>query len=659
MLGVLVAPPGYGKSSLIAEWAEAEDRPFVLIRSDCVEEAISSLDPGGESCVVVIDDAHLLGADTLSGVLETIRDRVAADSMVAIAARSEPDLPLGRLRAHRALIEVRAPELAMTPAEAGALLKRAGLELDFGTVQTLVRRTEGWPAALYLAALTMCEPYDAADGVVAFRGDNHLVTEYIRDEVLDNLPRASLAFLRRASILDELSGDVCNAALGERGSGRKLAKLAQATPLLEPLDAAHERFRCHPLFRESLSAGLRQREPELIPTLHTRASVWYAEQGRLDDAIEHAAAAGDARRTGALLWDGLLPFLTPEGIDRTARWFDRFDADAIAASPPLAMSAACSALAAGRTGAALGYVRDLTATGERSSTDAALLAGADLIAAITATSDLNGLEAAAGRLRRALSSSSPWQAVCAWLEGIAMYLSGGDRARSASLFDEAATFCGPTFPALTASALGARAMLAMEDDDWELAADLADEADAIITTNRCELPITALALAVVAAVRAHVGRGDEAKHDLHRASAALAEVDDALGWYGAQTRLVLAHASLHLADVVGARALLAQASRQARRTGDAVTFSAWFTNAWSYLDTIAEASLAGPSALTIAELRVLRFLPSCRPFREIADQLGVSANTVKTQAHAVYRKLGAGSRSEAVLLAREAGLLGQ
>jgi LuxR family maltose regulon positive regulatory protein len=110
---------------------------------------------------------------------------------------------------------------------------------------------------------------------------------------------------------------------------------------------------------------------------------------------------------------------------------------------------------------------------------------------------------------------------------------------------------------------------------------------------------------------------------------------------------------------VGARTLLAEASRLARRTPDATMFEHWFTDAWAYMDTLAESTLAGPSSLTIAELRILRFLPSHRSFREIGEQLGVSANTVKTQAHAVYRKLGAASRSEAVARATETGLIAQ
>ncbi len=174
-----------------------------------------------------------------------------------------------------------------------------------------------------------------------------------------------------------------------------------------------------------------------------------------------------------------------------------------------------------------------------------------------------------------------------------------------------------------------------------------------------EQPLSALVFAACAAACAHAGRADEAKRDLRAGTQLLTELGEFIPWYGAEARILLAHASLWLADIVGARTFLAEASRLARRVPDAVIFQRWFDEAWAYMDTLAEASLSGPSSLTIAELRILRFLPSHRSFREIALQLGVSANTVKTQAHAVYRKLGAASRSEAVARATEAGLLGQ
>jgi LuxR family maltose regulon positive regulatory protein len=215
-------------------------------------------------------------------------------------------------------------------------------------------------------------------------------------------------------------------------------------------------------------------------------------------------------------------------------------------------------------------------------------------------------------------------------------------------------------PTVTSLCLAQAAMIAIEDQDWEGATELTDRSRQVIDERGLAgYPITALAFAASAAVRAHHGRVDEAKQDLRAGIDLLAALGDFVPWYGAEARILLAHASLWLADVVGARTLLAEASRLARRTPQAVIFGRWFDDAWAYMDSLAETSLAGPSSLTIAELRILRFLPSHRSFREIAAQLGVSANTVKTQAHAVYRKLGAASRSEAVARASDAGLLGQ
>jgi LuxR family transcriptional regulator, maltose regulon positive regulatory protein len=218
----------------------------------------------------------------------------------------------------------------------------------------------------------------------------------------------------------------------------------------------------------------------------------------------------------------------------------------------------------------------------------------------------------------------------------------------------------PDAPSVASLCLAVSVMLAVEQEDWDTAAELADDLRQLLEDEKlARYPVSALAFAAAAAVRAHQGRVDEAKRDLRSGIDLLAALGDYIPWYGAEARILLAHASLWLADVVGARALLSEASRLSRKTPDAVIFTGWFERAWAYMDTLAESSLSGPSSLTIAELRILRFLPSHRSFREIAGQLGVSANTVKTQAHAVYRKLGAASRSEAVARALEAGLLGQ
>jgi LuxR family maltose regulon positive regulatory protein len=257
------------------------------------------------------------------------------------------------------------------------------------------------------------------------------------------------------------------------------------------------------------------------------------------------------------------------------------------------------------------------------------------------------------------SPASPWCALWLFLQATALHLTG-DLVAAEQGLEHSMGLASVGAPAIVSLCLSQGAMIAIERNDWDTAAELADRGvQAIEEHGLSDYPLCALGFAAAAAVRAHDGRLDEAKRDLRRAVDLLAVLGDFAAWYGAEARILLAHASLSLADVVRARTLLAEASRLARRVTGAVIFDRWFNDAWSHMDALAETSLAGPSSLTIAELRVLRFLPSHRSLREIAAQLCVSGNTVKTQAHAVYRKLGAASRSEAVARAREAGLLSQ
>jgi LuxR family maltose regulon positive regulatory protein len=242
---------------------------------------------------------------------------------------------------------------------------------------------------------------------------------------------------------------------------------------------------------------------------------------------------------------------------------------------------------------------------------------------------------------------------------VALHLGGRPDAAIETL--EEGMQCGRDVAPVTAAiCVAQRATIALQAGDWETAAELTDRALAELDAGELvDEPTCALVYAVAAAARARAGRSDEAKRELRRGIDLLTDLGDFVPWYGAQARILLAHASLGLADIVRARTLLAEASRYARRCQDIAVFTRWLDDAWAHIDTLAETSLSGPSSLTIAELRILRFLPSHRSFKEIAGQLGVSANTVKTQAHAVYRKLGAASRSEAVARASQAGLLGQ
>ncbi len=666
-VAAIVAPAGYGKSTLLSEWAERDRRPFVWLRlagaaaeltPRAVAAAVEDVKARHSSFVLVVDDADAVpGALLQEGIGP---ERLEKGSTLAVASRCEPSLPIGRLRAHRALVELRMSDLALTASEAATLLRRAGIQLDLDALEALVRRTEGWPAALYLAALALRDaPERPATG---FGGDDHLLAEFVRDEVLPALPAELMSFLIRTAVLEELSGPVCDDVLEQRGSALALAQLEKQSQLLVPLDRAHDTYRWQRLFGDALRAELRRSEPELEPRLQLRASAWYARRGDADRAIEHAVAAGDAARSGELLWTNLTGYLGYGRIGLVERWLEEFSHDQIAGHAPLALCAAHCALAHGKieqaqhwavaAGGALARATDLEHP-------PSLATGLAIIDALLARGGAAQMRKVAGRAYQLEADDSPWRGVLCLLKGAAEHLLGEGPASIATL-ERGAELSGMTAPSVACLCLAVEVMVAVEHEDWESAGELTDRANRLLETPGLdEYPLSALAYAASAAVRAHQGSVDDAKRDLRRGIELLAELGDYIPWYGAQARILLAHASLWLADVVGARALLAEASRLARKTPDAVIFQRWFDRAWAYMDTLAEASLSGPSSLTIAELRILRFLPSHRSFREIASQLGVSANTVKTQAHAVYRKLGAASRSEAVSRALEAGLLGQ
>ena len=675
-LALIVAPPGYGKSTLLAEWAQHDTRPFVWLALGHSEpgtiSALSALHPRRASdglarlirevrarhasFVVVLDDAHVVDPDALRDVVEGAMNELPQGSTIALASRTEPALPIGRLRAHRLLSEIRVPQLAMTSAEAAVLLHQVGLEPGFDELRALVGRTEGWPAALYLAALALREDPEGAAG---FDGQNHLLSEYLKDEVLGALPPDLISFSVRTSVLDGLSGPICDAVLEQRGSSLLLDRLARLTPLLVPVDSAHHSYRWHRLMRDTLQAELQLIEPELEPLLRLRASRWYCGRGDTQRAIEQTVAAGDPKLTGDLLWPGILTYLTHGRGDLVRGWLGNFSPDRIGYHAPLALAASLSALVAGNLHDAQHW--SLTASdalGRSSGKTRRLLAtGTAVVEALGAPVSRMG-EIAAGAAESE-PEHSPWRPVCLMLKAVAVHLQG-DRAGAELVLEEGIRLSGSGYPSVTSLCLAQRAMIAIEREDWELASELTDRAAMVVEEWGLTMePLSAIVFAAAAASRAHHGRIDEAKHDLRRGIDLLAALGDFAPWYGAEARILLAHASLWLADVVGARTLLAEASRFARRTPEAEIFSQWFEHAWAYMDTLAETTLAGPSSLTIAELRILRFLPSHRSFREIASQLGVSANTVKTQAHAVYRKLGAASRSEAVAQAMEAGLLGQ
>jgi LuxR family transcriptional regulator, maltose regulon positive regulatory protein len=673
-LVLLTAPAGYGKTIVLRQWEAVSERAFVWVTADAddrepmrLTRSVALAMGGTATCsprhrrrrvVVVLDNAHLIEPTVLETVVPVVLGWLPEGSQLVLGSRCKLPLRLGCMRADRRVLEVGVQELSMSPDEGAELLAQAGPDLDPVAAEALVRHTGGWPVALELAALSCGRLPGPPDRAPVISGDDHLLSEYFRAEILASLSPATVRFLTLSSVLERLSGPLCDAVLQRRGSGTMLAELERASAPLAPVDASHEWYRLDTLFREMLQTELRRTEPELQAVLHARASAWYEREGDLDSAIDHARSSDDLPRTAALLWSELPRYLS-EGRNTTVQhWLGGRSTDS--SLPRLALVAAHTHLAAGNVTVAEQCARSASAglTGVAEDSTQAERAGILIVEAWMARSGVTAMGEAAARSYDLLSEDSPWRASCCFLGGSAALLAGAVSEAERLLQEGAARGAVVALDA-AALCLAQLAVVAAERDQPEAASDYARRAGAIVTEHHLTgYPTCALVAAVCAVEAIRERRVDEAKAAASECLRLLEALDDSLCWYGAEARILLAQVSLALGDVPSARARLADASRLVRRTPDVALFARWFDEAWNQFDMYAETALAGVATLTTAELRVLRFLPTHYSFHEIAERLHVSANTVKTHVHAVYRKLDASSRSEAVAHAIQAGLLG-
>jgi LuxR family maltose regulon positive regulatory protein len=696
---LVAAPAGYGKTTFLAQWEDADERPFAWIALDeryndpvlllgSIAAAIDEIEPLDDSVfapllsprpslwdvvvprlchalrrcerpfVVVLDDLHTLDNPEALGPLPELAACLNVGSTLAITSREEPEMPLGRLRTQRRLGEVGARELMMTSAEATDLLEQAGLELDGPAVERLVERTEGWPAGLYLAALALGTEDDVERAIDDFYGDDRFVADYVRDAFLEGLPEGELDFLTRTSVLDRLFGPLCDAILERDGSAATLKRLARSNMLLVPLDRRDLEYRYHALLQEMLRSELHRRGGDLVTLLHQRASRWFADHDDIEGAVRHAIAAGDRERASELIWANTAGYAS-SGREATLRgWLAQFGEREIAASPPLCLTAATTSLSAG-DGARVEHWTAAAVEGLKGSSppdsEALELAARVLRASGAAHDGVLQMGKDVAGTYDLLAEDSPWRSLCRLLEGVSHHLSG-DLQTARTLLEEGSRRGEATAPHIQTLCLAQLALVALDDSDQARAAALAEQAiEEVGTFGLDDYPTSALVFAVAALSRARTGRTRDATDDLRKAAGLTADLNDMSPWYEAEVRVVAARALLYLDDLPAARAHLAQAARYLQRSGDATVIRGWIERAWEEID--AARSIAGRWPLSAAELRLLHFLPTHLTFREIAADLFVSANTVKTQARSIYRKLGVSSRAEAVDCARTAGLL--
>ena len=686
----IVAPPGYGKTTLMSLWREHETRPTGWLSLDRYDNDPAVLhanivaalqhsgmlrgELAGELLVpsdLVISQgvarvANALVSQDAAGVLmldhaETIRSRASNDTIaelavrlpttvqLVVASRKDVPLPVGHLRAQGSLFELTTSDLAMDSLEAKELLANIGVDVG-DELDELMSHTEGWPAGLYLVASAL-KSGSSRQSALRVGGNDRFLADYLREEVLDHVSDAHLSFLLKTSVLERFSGPLCDAVLGVTDSARTIKLLEASNLLIVPLDRTRDWYRYHHLLHEFLQAELVRREPDVVAGLHTRAAEWLDANDLPEEAITHAQAADDgdmvarivgriARRTYAL-----------GRADTASEWLNWFDRTGRIGHYPeiTALGAWVCALAGDEVGTDR-WADALFSNGERSPSGM-------LLHALLARHGVDQMRADAQAAQEGTPAGSEWQAAALTLEGLAeIWDAHVDRADS--LLARAVS-TGRRFSEWAAMtlALGGRAVIAIGRGDWNDAMLHVSQSRDLIREHGLENCVTSgLAFAVATRCVVHQGEIGRARRLLAEAATIRPLLTTATPGISVQTLLEMARAHLALSDVAGARTVLRQCAGILTERPELGFLPKQHDEIKAQLDTTTW-GVVGASALTTAELRLLPLLVTHLSFPEIGERLYISRHTVKTQAMSIYRKLGASSRSQAVQHAAEAGLL--
>ena len=707
----VVAPAGYGKTTLLAQWAERDGKEFAWVSVDekdndpkvlfaYVAQALDAVQPVDQRVfdalsspassvpgsvvprlgaafaamttpvVLVLDDVHLVRNSECRAALSVLADHVPDGSRLVLAGRDEPPLQIARLRAEGRVFEIGLGDLSLTRQEAAFLLRAAEVTLGEDDVAELHRRTEGWPVGLYLAALYLREGGSLARAALTFGGDDRLVSEYLESEFLERISQKQRVFLIRAAALRRMSGPLCEAVLDLPGAAAALTNLAQSNLLLVPLDQRGQWYRYHHLFRDMLQAQLERHEPDLIPVLRRRAASWCLDNGLLEEALEYSIAAGDVDAAARLVERLGVPTHRQGRSTTLQRWFGWLhDQGGMDGHPMVAVLAALFSAMMGRPAEAERWAdavdrwqyRD-AAQPDAPPAEAHDEAHAEAHAAILrALMCRNGVEQvladAADAVHRCAQENIVTPAPALY-RGLGLVLLG-DLDGADESFAEAVS-AGEQAGAheTLAVTLCERSLVAAARADWSRAGFLAAEARAVLHRARIE---ESYASPLVCAVQAHVAlrRNDitAARQELVGAQRLRHLLTYAMPQFAVQARIHLVSAHLALGDLAGAKTLMQEIDELLSRRPGLGTLADEARALRTRLARQRTQGVPAASALTAAELRLLPMLSTHLSLPEIAGELFLSPNTVKSQAVSIYRKLGVASRSQAVARSRELTLL--
>jgi LuxR family maltose regulon positive regulatory protein len=700
----VVAPAGYGKTTLLSQWAQRNGQAFAWVSVDekdndpkilltYIAQALDRVEPVGQRVfdalaspassvpgsvvprlgaafaamtspvVLALDDVHLLHNSECRAALSVLAEHVPAGSRLALAGRTAPPLRIARLRAEGRITEIGPADLALTRGEAAALLRAAGVSLGDDDVAALHERTEGWAVGLYLAVLALRAGGSLSSAAISFAGDDRLVSDYVESELLARLSRRRRKFLIRTAVLERMSGPLCDAVLDHPGSAALLADLARSNLLLVSLDRRGRWYRYHHLFRDMLLADLESTEPELAPVLRRRAAAWFLAHDRAEEALEYSLTAEDVDMVARLLqtqWSPVYRQGRTATLQRWFRWLE--DRGGIERYPLNAINAAFLAEKTGHPAQAERWADAVDRWQYQDASGPIAPYTEAMAATLRALQCRRGVEQMctdADEAARKFAAANTALMTTSLLQGTARVLCG-DLDGADAFFAEAESIeeHRQAAPDISVITLCERSLAAMARHQWDQAGDFASRAQAHLRQAGIE---DSYATPLVSAVQAHVAlhRGDvpAARRELIGALRLRPLMTYAHPHWAIQLRIALIRVHLALHDVAGARTLMREIDEILKRRPGLGTLVDEADALRAQLAQQRGSSAPGASTLTAAELRLLPLLSTHLSVPEIAAELFLSVHSIRAQTRSIYRKLDASSRNQVVTRARELGLL--
>jgi LuxR family maltose regulon positive regulatory protein len=659
----VVPRENFGADVLVALNAVGQSSPQKGLDEIVLPMLINELAELPHEMVLLLDDYQSVTGQNSHEYVAFFVEHLPGNVHLVLASRTDPPLPLGRLRARGEMNEIRSDQLAFSGEEAAHLLnEKLGLEIAPGDLSVLLERTEGWPAAIYLAALSMQNRENKHGFIEAFGGSNRYIVDLLGEEVLAGLPTEVRDFLLRTSVLRRMTGSLCDAVMGREGSGKLLRELARSNLFVVPLDERGEWYRYHKLFSELLLNELKTRKPDLVPILHGRASVWSEGAGFFEGAIRQAIAATDYERVSLLIARHWFGYAVTGQSATVEGWLESLPEGQTIQDAALVLVKAWLCALSGRreeTQNLLTLAESIPHEGPLPDGTASVESGVATVRAIFGFDGVQDmLEAARQAVALEDGQSAPQAALVRLGLGISTYCSG-DTEQARRVLEEGLRFTKDDQPILRIGMLSCLSIAVGDEGHLERAESLAREASALVDRFRLRtIPQSTWAPIALGRVLARRGNLAAAQTELESAFSVRRRLPGLSPWPSLVGSLALASVYSTRGNRVRGRSVLAEAGAVLEPVaGDAGIFSELLERQERGLRAHKPREGQLDGELTERELDVLRLFVEELSTQQIAQNLYVAPSTVRTHIKSVYRKMGVSSRKEAVEEARARGLI--